>query len=108
MTEAEMQIAVDIIRDYCRAGIFRSKRSTKLFARHCRGSPGPKWWPRVNGAWATLAAKPALDSDVRRRLDINSKPVWAPVLEWRTRELRERFSDAVVAAVCRAHPSDLD
>jgi hypothetical protein len=30
------------------------------------------------------------------------------VIEWKSRELRERFSAAVVAAVRRAHPSDLD
>lgn len=61
-----------------------------------------------NGPWATLPSKPELDSEGHRKLDINGKPTWAPVLEWRTRELRERFADAVVALVRQAHPGDID
>jgi len=44
----------------------------------------------------------------RRKLDINGKPTYVPVFEWRTRELRERFPEAVVALVRQAHPDDLD
>lgn len=62
----------------------------------------------TNGPWAALPAKPELDRDSRRKLDINGKPTWSPVLEWRTRELANKFSDAVVAAVRQAHPGDLD
>jgi hypothetical protein len=61
-----------------------------------------------DGPWATLPEKPALDRDGKRKLDINGKPEWATVLEWKSRELRQGFSDAVVAAVRRAHPGDLD
>jgi hypothetical protein len=61
-----------------------------------------------NGPWATLPEKPALDRDGRRKLDTNGKPEWATVVEWKSRELRQGFSDAVVAAVRRAHPGDLD
>jgi hypothetical protein len=61
-----------------------------------------------NGPWAALPAKPELDRDGRRRIDINGKPTWAPVLEWRTRELGDRFSEAVIAAVRLAHADDLD
>jgi hypothetical protein len=60
-----------------------------------------------NGPWAALPAKPELDNEGRRKLDINGKPTWSPVLEWRTRDLANRFSDAVVAAVRQAHPDDL-
>jgi hypothetical protein len=61
-----------------------------------------------NGPWATVPEKPALDRDGKRRLDVNGRPEWAPVVEWTSRELRQGFSDAVVAAVRRAHPGDLD
>jgi hypothetical protein len=61
-----------------------------------------------DGPWATLPEKPALDRDGKRKLDINGKPEWATVVEWKSRELRQGFSDAVVAAVRRAHPGDLD
>ena len=61
-----------------------------------------------NGPWATLPSKPELDSEGRRKHDINGKPTWAPVIEWKSRALREGFSEAVVAAVRRAHPGDLD
>jgi hypothetical protein len=61
----------------------------------------------ANGVWATLPSKPELDSEGRRKIDINGKPTWASVVEWKSRELRERFSDAVIAAVRQAHPDDL-
>ena len=62
----------------------------------------------ANGAWATLPSKPELDSEGRREFGINGKRVYAPVLEWRTRDLANRFSDAVVAAVRQAHLGDLE
>jgi hypothetical protein len=61
-----------------------------------------------NGAWAILPAKLELDSEGRRKLDINVKPTWASAVEWKSRELRERFSGVVVAAVRRAYPGNLD
>lgn len=61
-----------------------------------------------NGAWAALPSKPELDREGRRKTDINGRAIYAPVAEWRTRELSDRFSEAVVAAVRRAHPGDLD
>ena len=61
-----------------------------------------------NGPWAALPSKPELDRDGRRKVDINGKPIYTPVLEWRTREISDRFSAAVIAAVRQAHPGDLD
>jgi hypothetical protein len=54
-----------------------------------------------------VPAKPELDRDGRRKIDINGKPTYAPVLEWRTREINDGFSEAVIAAVRRVHPGDL-
>jgi hypothetical protein len=61
-----------------------------------------------NGPWATLPQKPEFDSEGRRRLDINGKPTWSPVLEWRTRDIRDKFSEGIIAAIRQAHPDDLD
>jgi hypothetical protein len=61
-----------------------------------------------NGAWAALPSKPELDRDGRRKTDINGPAIYKPVAEWRTREISDRFSEAVIAAVRRAHPGDLD
>lgn len=38
-----------------------------------------------DGPWATLPEKPALDRDGKRKLDINGKPEWATVVEWKSR-----------------------
>jgi|HubBroStandDraft_6_1064221.scaffolds.fasta_scaffold958855_2 hypothetical protein len=62
----------------------------------------------TNGLWAGLPAKPELDRDGRRKTDINGRALYKPVAEWRTREISDRFSEAVIAAVRRAHPGDLD
>jgi hypothetical protein len=39
--------------------------------------------------------------------DVNGKSVYAPVLQWRNRELADEFSRRVVALVRQAHPDDL-
>lgn len=57
--------------------------------------------------WATLPGKPRLDETGRQRRDDSGKPLYSNLLDWRTRELREGFSDRVVALVRQAHPDDL-
>jgi hypothetical protein len=59
-------------------------------------------------AWATLPSKPQIDGDGRQKTDINGKAVYASILEWRSRELSDRFSQAVVSLVIEAHPGALD
>jgi hypothetical protein len=61
-----------------------------------------------NGPWASLPCKPQIDRDGRQKTDANGKAAFATVLEWRTRQLSERFSEAVVALVRAAHSGDLD
>ena len=57
-----------------------------------------------NGPWAGLPRKPQLDRERRQRLDINGKPSFEMVAEWRDRATSSRFSDAVVGLVRAAHP----
>jgi hypothetical protein len=60
-----------------------------------------------NGPRASLPSKPVLDREGRHAKP-DGKPQFAPVLEWRSRELGDRFSAAVVALVRAAHPDALD
>jgi hypothetical protein len=59
-------------------------------------------------AWASLPSKPVLDRDGRQKIDANGKPTYAGILEWRSRELSERFSEAVVRAIRQAYPGAID
>jgi hypothetical protein len=61
-----------------------------------------------SGAFAALPSKPRIDKEGRKRTDPNGKPAYAPVLEWRSRALRERFSEVVIAAFRRMYPGALD
>jgi hypothetical protein len=62
---------------------------------------------RDGRAWASLPARPMLDQDGRHVIR-DGKPQYAPILRWRTRDLADRFSTAVVELVRRAHPNTLD
>jgi hypothetical protein len=60
-----------------------------------------------NGPWASLPSKPVLDREGRHARP-DGKPQFAPVLEWRSRELGDRFSAAVVALVRAADPKAIE
>jgi hypothetical protein len=57
-------------------------------------------------AWASLPSKPVLDRD-GKQVETDGKRQYAPILEWRDRDLADRFSAAVVNLVRAAHPDDL-
>jgi hypothetical protein len=59
-------------------------------------------------AWCGLPGKLQVDSTGRQKTDTTGKPLYAAVLQWRSRELGDRFSAAVVSAIRRAHPGVLD
>ena len=59
------------------------------------------------GQWAALPTKPQLDRERRPKIGADGKPLFAPVAEWRSRELTERFSAAVVALVRAQYPDAL-
>jgi hypothetical protein len=58
----------------------------------------------TNGAWAAALAKPQLDKEGRQRIGVDWKPSYSPVVEWRSCDLNDRYSAAVVAMVRAAHP----
>ena len=57
-----------------------------------------------NGPFAALPTKAQINSDGHHKRDANGKPVYIKILEWRTRELGDRFSAAVIALVRAVHP----
>jgi hypothetical protein len=59
-------------------------------------------------AWASLPSKPQIDKDGQHKRDANGKPAYAPILEWRDRDLADGFSAAVVALIRDAHPEALE
>jgi hypothetical protein len=61
-----------------------------------------------NGAWATLPGKPQIDAEGRHKKDVNGKAAYVAVLGWEDRALNDRFSAAVVSAVRRHYPADLE
>jgi hypothetical protein len=60
------------------------------------------------GPWAGLPARPELDRDGAVRTGANGARLYQQMLEWRSRRLREAFSQRVVALVREAYPRDLD
>ena len=49
----------------------------------------------TNGkSWAGLPCKPQL-VDGKQRIDGNGKPLYQPVIEWRSKDLRDQFSAKV-------------
>jgi hypothetical protein len=61
-----------------------------------------------NGPWASMPAKPQIDKAGQHKRDANGKTAYAAILEWRDRELSDRFSAAVIALIRAAHPDALD
>jgi hypothetical protein len=61
------------------------------------------------GLWATLPSKPELDRDNRTvRTGPDDRPLYRELMTWRTRKLREAFSNRVVELVRAEHPDDLE
>ena len=52
--------------------------------------------------WVNLPAKPQLDRNGQPRTDINGKPLYTSIVEWGDRDLRDRFSEAVIGAIREA------
>lgn len=89
--------------DFERAS-FRGRRSSKircaaLLASNCRSDCGST----ISRSWSAPTAKPGWPC----LRSANGKVLYAPVLEWRDRDLADRFSEAVVELIQREHPDAL-
>jgi hypothetical protein len=56
--------------------------------------------------WATLPSKPVLNHE-GRHVEVSGKKQYVPIIEWRDRDLSDRFSVAVVELVKAKHPDAL-
>jgi hypothetical protein len=59
-------------------------------------------------SWANLPSKPVLDQNGVHMTAENGKKMYAPFLEWSPKELRGRFSAAVVDLVKELYPGALN
>jgi hypothetical protein len=57
-------------------------------------------------AWSTLPSKPVLDRE-GRQVEVGGKKQFSRILEWKSRELADRFGNAIVELVLQAHPTAL-
>lgn len=57
-------------------------------------------------AWASPPSKPAIGRDATQ-IKRGGKPVWQPVVSFASKEVRDRFSEAVIGALRVAHPGAL-
>jgi hypothetical protein len=58
--------------------------------------------------WVSLLSKPVPDRDGRQKTDPYGRLVYASLLNCRSRELSDRFSDVVIAAIREIYPTALD
>jgi DNA-binding cell septation regulator SpoVG len=61
-----------------------------------------------NGPWCSLPAKPAFGADGRPKTGPTGRAVHSQIIEWRDRDLQDRWSAALVALIEAEHPGALD
>jgi hypothetical protein len=59
------------------------------------------------GAWASPPSKPMIGRDGAALTDAKGKARYSPIIEFTTREIRDRFSAAVIEALRVSHPEVL-
>jgi hypothetical protein len=58
--------------------------------------------------WASLPSKPLVDKDGNAQRDRESGKIrYVPILEWPSRDVADRFSEAVISAIEAAHPGQM-
>lgn len=60
------------------------------------------------GAWASPPSKPMIDCEGAALKDQNGKIRYSPIIEFTSKEIRDRFSTAVIAALLESYPNALD
>ena len=56
------------------------------------------------GPWASPPSKPMIGRDGTAMTDANGKVKYSPIVEFTSKEVRQRFSDGVVEGLRAAHP----
>jgi hypothetical protein len=60
-----------------------------------------------NGAWVSMPSKSQLNADGTAKRKANGKIDYISVLQWRERDVGDRFSEAIVALLLEEHPHAL-
>lgn len=63
---------------------------------------------RDGRAWASPPSKPMLDRSGTQMKGADGKLLWVQLISFASREQRDRWSDAAIAAVRQSHPYVLD
>jgi hypothetical protein len=63
---------------------------------------------RHSVTWASPASKPQLNREGVQLKGPDGKGLWVPIVSFATRELRDRFSSQVIAALRASHPDALN
>ena len=56
------------------------------------------------GPWASPPSKPMVGRDGVAMKDANGKLRYSPIIEFTSKEIRDKFSEAVIAAIRESHP----
>jgi DNA-binding cell septation regulator SpoVG len=59
------------------------------------------------GAWAMPPAKPRIGRDGTQMKDANGKGLWTPMIEFTSKSIRDKWSEAVIAAMQASHAAVL-
>ena len=59
---------------------------------------------QADAAWASPASKPLLNRDGQHIKDASGKAQWVPIVSFTSRELRDKFSTAVIDVLRIPHP----
>jgi hypothetical protein len=59
-------------------------------------------------SWAQPPAKPMLNRDGQHMTGKDGKRAWVPIISFGSKDLRGKWSDAVIAALRVSHPNALD
>ncbi len=57
------------------------------------------------GPWASPPSKPMVGRDGVALTDQNGKTKYSPIIEFASKDIRERFSTGIIEAMRAAHPS---
>jgi DNA-binding cell septation regulator SpoVG len=60
-----------------------------------------------SGPWVAMPAQKQLDRDGQPRADVNGKPIYSQLIEFRDRATADRFSAMVISLLEAVHPDTL-
>jgi DNA-binding cell septation regulator SpoVG len=84
-------------------GFLSIEHPSGLIIHQCKLMVGAK-----GARWVATPAVRETDNQGNIKLDINSKPVWQPIVEFRDKPTRQRWQDQILEVLRKAHPEVFD